>query len=41
MSVNKKDLRHKRISEAELGLTAAGSKMKLFVTIVYGWAALL
>ena len=40
ISKNKKDFRPKRISEANLGLAAAASKMELFVTIVNGWAAL-
>ena len=40
ISKNKKDFRPKRISEAYLGLTAAASKMELFVAIVNGWAAL-
>ena len=40
ISVNKKDLRPKRISEADLGLTAAATKMELFVTIVDGWTVL-
>ena len=38
--MNKKDLRPKRISEADLGLTASASKMELFLTIVDVWTAL-
>ena len=40
ISINEKDLLPKRISEADLGLTASASKMELFLTIVDVWTAL-